>query len=634
MDLDRLSHYGFLFSASSIVVFLLFFVVAGLFSPEDVVRRELIDYDLWLLFVLSFIAGVLDVRLYWRKLPVLSTYVISLAGLALLITGRFGSTMYSLLTTSFSIQPVGGSLIDLTSIYISYMILCGAYLVFVATTWHIFRSPKTFKLSPTLSEVVEVAIKKLAATPNTILFITAFLTGFLVRVYPEIKYSLPIGWDTLEYIANSLDFAQSPQLTTTYVWLGGYRNLPPLLTWISGFSAMVLDPFLFFKLYPPIVFGFVTLIAYALSYSVSKSKLVGFFSVLAVAFNPWILGQTQQWQRHMLGLLLLLLYLYLDQARKSLTSKIATLSLLSISYEPGAVIALIISVSELMWSKTKKFVLSATLSLVMLLYYIGFPTKPLATVTSTGVYVAGGLRYGMWGTLRYTITCLLLLSPSIVIYRIWRGMERGVKASIVILLTIFLLPVISTIGVVDQHRWYLMLLTLLTPYTIAALTEINKKLTAVAVLLLTLVGSAYPFTPYGHHHFNIWTSTSTPYASGYPWSLTPAIENISEIKLVAKLVETNKSMPALVQLSLYPALHIFIRNPTNVIVLQQVSFFPVVNTMKNLKIQKAIIITPTNMTKELEQLSKVNITMANQAKVERLREDNLNAYIVELENLG
>ncbi|MEM0027845.1 MAG: hypothetical protein QXT53_08065 [Ignisphaera sp.] len=633
MDFYYLSRYRFLLSASSIALFLLFYVAVALLNPGDVVRRELVDYDFWLLFILSFAAGFLDVWLYWRSLPIYSTYIISLAGLILLAVGRLGSAIYSLFISDFSIQPVGGSLIDLTSIYMSYATFCGAYLVFVATTWHIFKGPKIFKSSPTLSEVIECAASRLATTPNAILYLVAFLIGFLVSVYPETRYSLPIGWDTLEYIANSLDFAQSPQLITTYIWLGGYRNLPPLLTWVSGLFAMVSNPFIFYKLYPPTIFGFVTLTACAIAYRVSGSRLAGILTVLAVAFNPWILGQSQQWQRHMLGLSLLLLYLYLDQAGRGIGSKIAVLMLLSISYEPAAVIALMISILELLWSKNKRFVLPAIISLTMLLYYIGFPARPPASITPTGIYVAGSVRYWMWDILRYTITCLLLLAPYIVIYKIWRGIGKAAKASIAILLAIFLTPVILTIGVTDQHRWYLMLLTILTPYAVAAFTKISKRVAAIATLLLVLIGAAYPFTSQGYYFFRIWASASIPPAAGYPWSLTPAIENISEVKLVAKFVEANRSMPALAPSNLYPALHIFVRNPTNIIVLQRVSLFPAVNTMKNLGIKKAIAITSTNMSKELEVLRNANTTIASQIRLERLREDGINVYMVELENL-
>ena len=92
-------------------------------------------------------------------------------------------------------------------------------------------------------------------------------------------------------------------------------------------------------------------------------------------------------------------------------------------------------------------------------------------------------------------------------------------------------------------------------------------------------------------------------------------------------------MSVLAPLNLSPALHIFVRNPTDVIVLQQIILFPTVDMMKNLGIQKAIAITPTNISKELVVLSNASITTANHVKLERLRGDSINVYMIEIENL-
>lgn len=106
-----------------------------------------------------------------------------------------------------------------------------------------------------------------------------------------------------------------------------------------------------------------------------------------------------------------------------------------------------------------------------------------------------------------------------------------------------------------------MLLTIVTPYTIVALTKIGKRLATTATLLLALIGATYPLTPQDHCYFNILASVSTPHAYGYPWSLTPKVENISEIELAAKIVEIHKPPVALVSFDLYPAPHIFVKKP-------------------------------------------------------------------------
>lgn len=106
MDLYHLGRYRFLLSASSVALFLLFYVIIVIVDPVDTVRRELVDYAFWLLFILSFTAGFLDVWTYWRMLPVFSTYLVSLMGLILLAVGRLGSVIYSLYLSGLSIQPI------------------------------------------------------------------------------------------------------------------------------------------------------------------------------------------------------------------------------------------------------------------------------------------------------------------------------------------------------------------------------------------------------------------------------------------------------------------------------------------------------------------------------------------------
>lgn len=55
--------------------------------------------------------------------------------------------------------------------------------------------------------------------------------------------------------------------------------------------------------------------------------------------------------------------------------------------------------------------------------------------------------------------------------------------------------------------------------------------------------------------------------------------------------------------------------------------------MKKLRTQRAIAITYTNMTRELEAMINVNHTIASQIKLEKLREGAIKVYLVELEDL-
>jgi len=49
----------------------------------------------------------------------------------------------------------------------------------------------------------------------------------------------------------------------------------------------------------------------AIAYKPSNSKWIALASSLLTVFNPYILGQSQQWHRHVLGVIMLPAYLYL-----------------------------------------------------------------------------------------------------------------------------------------------------------------------------------------------------------------------------------------------------------------------------------------------------------------------------------
>jgi len=602
------SRFRVLIVAFSIAICLLIFNFANLrYTPLSPGWFRLIDMAFWILFLGSVITGFLDISLFWKKIPLLSTLLLTIIGIGIVTITRFSSAIYSLLETSFHIQIIGGSIIDEVSYKITTIAISGSFMLLTSTamsTW--FGKPIVFRESLTLYSALVRVVRSLSDIELRTLYIISLLIGFMVRLYPELKYiDLPVGWDTLEYISVARDFSQEPKILTTYLWLGGWRNLPPLLTWIPGLLAWInVDPWFFFKIFPPVVIGVLSIITAAITYKVSKSKWIALISSLIVVFNPYILGQSQQWHRHILGVILLMIYIYLCEKGSTAISRALILIASALSYEVTAVIALLLSIAEGVVSREQRsrgmFIFSASLALLALLWYIGFPKRSLVAMTSTGISIAGGVEYYPGSALKYTITCILLLTPSLAVIPVWRRIDWRARFSIIVLFTAFILPVLSIIAPVDQHRWFTVLLTLLTPYTIIGLAELNKKLLVLVALITVILGSAYPFTEQGHTHFIIWPTVSTPHARGYPWKMEPSLKNITDIEKAVELIKLSRDI-ALVGLHFYPQLHLYIRNPVNIVIAGDNPTLPIaIRHIVTKNLSRILVVTTVNITNQLE----------------------------------
>jgi len=611
-----------LVAASSIALHYVVFVLAYLYCERGSLGwLRLVDMAFWILFLGSTVAGFLDLKLHWKNTPVHSTILLTIIGVSIVIIARSSSVIYSLIETSFYTQAIGGSMIDDVSYKLAITAIFGSYVLLASTTVStLYGKHVVFREAPTLHSALLGLTRLLGSVKPRTLYIISFLTGFLVRLYPEVKYvELPIGWDTLEYISVARDFSQEPRVLTTYLWLGGWRNLPPLLTWIPGVLAWInVDPWLFFKVFPPAMMGALSATTSAIAYGVSRSKWIALASSLLVVFNPYVLGQSQQWHRHLLGLVLLMVYIYLCEKKSKVHSRVLVLALAALSYEIAAVLALLLSLSEALasrgWRNRGLFMLSTALSLLALLWYVNFPVRPLAAMSPTGVAVTGNVEYSPGPTLKYTIVCALLLSPSLVVIKIWKRIDWRARLLIVALFTAFILPTISVIAPLDQHRWFTMLLTILTPYTIAGLAELDVRLAPLLAVITVILGSAYPFTESGYVHFAIYPAVSTPHAQGYPWKMGPSLRNITDLENTARIIKVVNEV-VLVNLHLYPQLHLYVRNPKNVIVTSQELALPMVVAYGvNKNLSRMLVITATNMAGQLEEYkanpSLYNATMA------------------------
>lgn len=227
--------------------------------------------------------------------------------------------------------------------------------------------------------------------------------------------------------------------------------------------------------------------------------------------------------------------------------------------------------------------------------------KPLVAITPTGIAITGNIEYSPGLTLKYTIICTLLLTPSLIVIPIWRYIDWRVRFLIVVLFTAFILPVLSVTAPVDQHRWFTILLTILTPYTTIGLARLDKRLAILVAITTVILGSAYPFTERGYAHFAIWPAVSTPYAGGYPWKMEPSLKNLTDLENAVEIIKSTREI-VLVNLYFYPQIHLYIRNPEKITIISQEPTLPMViayGVDKNLS--RILVITTVNMTRQLEE---------------------------------
>jgi len=129
--------------------------------------------------------------------------------------------------------------------------------------------------------------------------------------------------------------------------------------------------------------------------------------------------------------------------------------------------------------------------------------------------------------------------------------------------------------------------------------------------------------------------------------MTPAIANITDIENAARIMGGASKNLALVGLHFYPQLHLFIRNPMNITVLDQdPTLSTTITYMVSKNLTRILVITTINISKQLEefrakpdiynatmlpQLGKEKIVNIDRIKCETLyRGSSLNIYIIEI----
>jgi len=118
-----------------------------------------------------------------------------------------------------------------------------------------------------------------------------------------------------------------------------------------------------------------------------------------------------------------------------------------------------------------------------------------------------------------------------------------------------------------------------------------------------LAGTAYVFTSSGSQNFEVWNGASPDWTSwGYPWRMAPAVSNLTVYEYAARAIE-EKPAEMLMPLSIYPMMHLYIRNFTQVAILSGMPSLQDAVYLMNATGSKLLYVATThNLTDELNKI--------------------------------
>ncbi|MEZ0394621.1 MAG: hypothetical protein ABWK00_06235, partial [Desulfurococcaceae archaeon] len=313
-------------AAASLLSVVIFALALRASLKPDGFNNVLYDYAAWASAALALYAAAADLKLHRRASLLGSTALFDVVGATLVLTGRAASALANVLRLiPYFLPPLLGQPYTPLGLTLSLWLLPGSLLILAATALHALRrAPLELAPGATAEELLAAASRGLerawsaAASLPWTAPLAAAAFALALRLTPELLWwPWPIGWDTIEYIAHLLDFAQRPNPFEPHYWMGGMRNIPPLLDILLLPAALLGHAWTAFKLYPPIAYA--ALVAAAVLYAQKALGLGWRGSLLAgLATALYILNLRISWdyQRQLLGSVLMLLSLaHLDSRR-------------------------------------------------------------------------------------------------------------------------------------------------------------------------------------------------------------------------------------------------------------------------------------------------------------------------------
>jgi hypothetical protein len=594
-----------LFSTSSFLL-----LVYGILYHNPVFTgRVIYDYILWASTLLSLLAVYRDVREYWDK-PALSTSLWSIAGGVLVVLGRIMSLYYNSYAVFGYIGALVGEPYTIEGFTSSLLVLVGSVMVVMATAVHAFIGeaivaawrPTISELYTSLSKITHRIIGFLNKHPLSAIVLTAIF-AFTYRFIPELEWwPWLIGWDTPEYAAHLLDFAERLNPFTSYYWMGVLRNTPPLLNMLLVLFTKFTDAWLIFKIYPSIAYAALASLSSAVAMKVyGKTWRTGLLAGLLTSIYILNLRISWDYHRQLLGSITMLATILALEKSIPKTPKQAFIALLllatcGLSHEVTGLAGFTLSLTLTYTSLRARYLTGAAAGLagviVNTLLEVWYWKAPYTVV---GTYILPvGLVPAIDAapqTLSYLIAGYGFTIP-LVLVAMSRHRKTYVSATFIVLLLAGVSPLIAPYSSVAV--WYRFLIGVAPLVsTLAAVGAVeairDRRLVAVYLLITALPGLGFT---YGYNLMGFYVSSLRE----FPSSLTPW--PASTICLETYEFFRNSSVGDAVIIAwceLARYVHLAIRNPDSSRLiwiwrpLSNTSIYAIIN---NIKAEKVVIVWP------------------------------------------
>jgi hypothetical protein len=233
------------------------------------------DYFVWASTILSLISVYGELRRL-RDKPLYSTILLLVVGGVFVAGGRLVSILYNYMFGYF--DGLIGSVYTLEGFTWSLLVLAGSFIIALANVLHavlggvVFVKPQP-RLIDAYTGLTAIAryVARVFEKHVVLVALAVWLVAFTYRFIPELHYwPWLIGWDTPEYAAHLMDYVERLNPFTSYYWMGGLRNNPPLLVLLLSPFTLITDAWTMFKVYPSVAYGLLAALSSLIAVRVYK----------------------------------------------------------------------------------------------------------------------------------------------------------------------------------------------------------------------------------------------------------------------------------------------------------------------------------------------------------------------------